>query len=82
MLIPTWTALYNAPLVPLSNYNNTVVLGSLVGWVMLVVPIFLVARWGVATYRVTIYERVARLRLVKALKASKVYTVYRWFQVE
>jgi len=28
-LRPLWTALYNAPVVPLTNFNNTVVLGSL-----------------------------------------------------
>jgi uncharacterized protein (TIGR03546 family) len=27
-----WTSWYNAPLVPYTNFNNTVVLGSVVGW--------------------------------------------------
>ena len=27
-----WTAMYNTPLVPYTNFNNTVVLGSVVSW--------------------------------------------------
>ena len=29
-LTPLWTAMYNMPVVPLTNFNNTVTLGSLV----------------------------------------------------
>ena len=42
-LRPLWTTCYNMPLVPYTNFNNTVVLESLVGWLVLVVPIYL---WG------------------------------------
>src|SRR5437899_4848308 len=41
-----WTAWYNAPLVPYTNFNNTVVLGSVVGWALLALPIFLAPRFG------------------------------------
>ena len=75
-----WTALYNVPLFPLTNYNNTVVLGSMVGWAVLVLPIFLGARWAVTKYRASVAERVRRSKFMKAMKASKLYTVYRWFQ--
>ena len=34
----------NTPLVPYTNFNNTVVLGSFVGWLGLAVPIFFAAR--------------------------------------
>ena len=79
-LVPTWTVLYNVPVVPLSNYNNTVVLGSLVGWMVLAVPIFFLARYGVGQYRKRVLPRIENTKLVKAVKASRLYTVYTWFQ--
>src|SRR5467141_4968627 len=46
-----WTSLYNTPIIPLTNFNNTVVLGSLVFALLLAVPLFFVLRWAVARYR-------------------------------
>jgi uncharacterized protein (TIGR03546 family) len=77
-----WTTMYNTPLVPYTNFNNSVVLGSVVGWLGLSVPIFFAARWGVARSRATIGERVQRSRLYKAITASKAYNVYRLFRPE
>jgi uncharacterized protein (TIGR03546 family) len=79
-LRPLWTAWYNTPLVPYTNFNNTVVLGSVVGWLVLAVPIFFAARWGVARYRATIGERVQQSRFYKAVTASKAYNIYRLFR--
>ena len=81
-LRPVWTEWYNTPLVPYTNFNNTVVLGSVVGWLALAVPIFFAARWGVARYRATIGARVQQSRFYKALTASKVYNIYRLFRPE
>lgn len=75
-----WTSLYNVPLVPYTNFNNTVVLGSVVGWLVLVMPIFVGARYGVARYRATIGERVRRSRFYQAVTASKVYNFYKLFR--
>jgi uncharacterized protein (TIGR03546 family) len=79
-LRPLWTSLYNTPLVPYTNFNNTVVLGSVVGWLVLAVPIFFAARYGVARYRATIGERVRQSKLYKAITASQVYNWYRLFR--
>ncbi|MBA3556154.1 MAG: TIGR03546 family protein [Gemmatimonadales bacterium] len=79
-LRPLWTDLFNTPLVPYTNFNNSVVLGSVVGWLLLTVPIFFGARWGVARYRATIGERVRESKLYKALTASQVYNWYRIFR--
>jgi uncharacterized protein (TIGR03546 family) len=75
-----WTSLYNTPIVPLTNFNNTVVLGSLVFALLLLVPLFLATRWAVARYRVTVGERVRRSRFYRTVMASKVYNVYRMFR--
>ncbi|MBA3258667.1 MAG: TIGR03546 family protein [Gemmatimonadales bacterium] len=79
-LRPLWTDWFNTPLVPYTNFNNSVVLGSVVGWLLLTVPIFFAARWGVARYRATIGERVRQSKLYKALTASQVYNWYRIFR--
>jgi uncharacterized protein (TIGR03546 family) len=75
-----WTAWYNTPWLPFTNFNNTVVLGSVVGWIVLTVPIFFGARWGVARYRATIGERVRQSKVYKAITASQVYNWYRIFR--
>ena len=79
-LRPLWTDLHNTPLLPYTNFNNSVVLGSVVGWLVLAVPIFFAARYGVARYRATIGERVRQSRFYKAVTASQVYNWYRLFR--
>lgn len=72
-----WTALYNAPVVPFTNFNNTVVLGSFVVWLALFLPIFFLARWGVERYRATLLERLRKTRIFHAVTASGWYTTYK-----
>jgi uncharacterized protein (TIGR03546 family) len=79
-LRPFFTSLYNMPIVPLTNFNNTVVLGSLVFAVLCFVPLFLAARVGVVRYRATVGARVRRSKFYRALTASKVYNVYKMFR--
>jgi uncharacterized protein (TIGR03546 family) len=74
-----WTAWYNIPLLPYSNFNNSVTLGSFIVWVVAAVPIYLLATRGIAHYRATYGERVLNSRFMKGLKASKVYNVNSWF---
>jgi uncharacterized protein (TIGR03546 family) len=75
-----WGAAYNAPVVALANPTNTIVVGSFVGWVFLAVPIYFLARSGVALYRRTIYERYKDAKIFRALRASKLYNVYNMFR--
>ena len=79
-LRPLWTAWDNVPGLALANFNNTVVLGSVVAWIALFLPIYFLARYGVLRYRATIGERVRRSRAYKALQASHLYNVYSWFR--
>ena len=75
-----WTSLYNMPIVPLTNFNNTIVLGSLVFALVLLVPLFLATRWAVARYRVTVGARVRQSKFYRAVTASKAYNVYKMFR--
>ncbi len=82
VLQPLWTALYNVPVVPLTNFNNTIVLGSLVFAAILWLPLFFASRWGVVRYRATVAERVKRSAWYRAVAASKLYNLYRLFRPE
>lgn len=79
-LTPMWTAWDNTALVPFTNFGNTVVLGSVVWWLALALPIYVLARVGVIRYRATLGARVRETRAYKAIRASQLYNVYRWFQ--
>lgn len=75
-----WTALYNVPGIPLTNFNNSVVLGSVVGWVVLWLPIYFLARFLVVKYRVHVYERLKKTKAFQAIAASKLYNYYLMFR--
>ncbi len=75
-----WAGISEAPVLALANLNNSVVLGSLVGWAALALPIYAGAHVGVRRYRATLYPRVARWKVFQAVKATKLYTVYRMLQ--
>jgi len=79
-LRPFWATIENTPGLALTNFNNTVVLGSVIAWLVLFAPIFLLARYGVVRYRATIGARVRTSRAYKALQASQIYNVYTWFR--
>jgi uncharacterized protein (TIGR03546 family) len=75
-----WTAMDNVPGLALTNFNNSVVLGSVVFWLVLFVPLYFAMRFAVVRYRVTIGDRVRASRFYKALEASQLYNVYTWFR--
>jgi uncharacterized protein (TIGR03546 family) len=79
-LQPMWTSWFNAPVIPYTNFNNSIVLGSFIVWLALSLPIFFAARYGVSRYRATLGERVRRSRFYNAVTASKAYNVYTWFR--
>ena len=79
-LRPLWTTWDNTPVLAVTNFNNTVVLGSVVIWLLLFVPIYLASRFAVVRYRATLGERVRQSHFYKVLSASQAYNVYRWFR--
>lgn len=77
---PFFTWVINTPIVALSRLNNTIVLGSLVSWFVLLLPLYLVFRFLVARYRADIYARLEKARFFQAIKASKLWAVYDMFR--
>jgi len=76
-LVPLWTSLYNAPIAPLTRFNNTIVLGSLVGSVVVFVPAFVGMKRFVVLYRSSLGKRLANNKIYRAMKQS---TIIRWYQ--
>jgi uncharacterized protein (TIGR03546 family) len=68
------------PVIAYSNLTNTVVLGSLVSWLVLFVPIYIAARIGVIKYRESLGDWFMKTRLYHALGATKILDVYSWFR--
>lgn len=78
-LQPLWASWYDTPGMAWTGFNNTVTLGSLVGWAILFVPITAGAWGAVLLYRRTVADAVAKSPVVQAVKASKAYNLYRLF---
>ena len=72
-----WTALYNAPIAPLSRFNNTVVMGSFVTAILLSLPIYLGFKKFVVAYRSHIGARIEKWKIYQLL--SKNFLVV-WYQ--
>ena len=71
-----WTSLYNTTWFRLDRLHNTVVMGSLVFSLVLFVPAFAVFNLIIRRYREHILAWVKKTQLLKAIQASKFYSVY------
>jgi uncharacterized protein (TIGR03546 family) len=63
-----FTSLYNMPVVPFLQFNNTLVMGGLVAGIVLWLPLFILFRILVGIYRNTLKEKVENSKLVKWFK--------------
>ena len=66
-LTPLWTQAFNAPLVALTQFNNTVTLGSLVFWAVASIPLFFLSRRGVLSYRRGLERFLSGIPVVSAI---------------
>jgi len=67
-LRPAFTALYNLPVVPLSRFNDTLVMGGLAAGLVLWLPAFFAFRGLVILYRLRLRDRLAGSRLVQVFR--------------
>jgi uncharacterized protein (TIGR03546 family) len=70
----------NQPVLAYTNLTNTVVLGSVVGWLLLFLPIYTAAHYGVIHYRKSLGAWFMKTRIYHALGATKILDVYNWFR--
>lgn len=71
-----FTTMYNIPLLPLTRFNNTIVMGSGIVAIVLSPVVFFVSRMLIIKYRVTV---VARIKETKAWKAVQATSLYKWY---
>jgi uncharacterized protein (TIGR03546 family) len=71
-----WTAFYNATMWRIEEFNNTVVMGSLISALVLFVPLYFLFNRTVLTYRKHVYVRVQKLKIVQAIKGNDLYQRY------
>jgi uncharacterized protein (TIGR03546 family) len=71
-----WTAFFNSPILGLSNLNNTVVLGSFLVSLILLLPMFFLMKKFIIVYRENIDSRLQKLKIVQTIKGSKIYIWY------
>jgi len=73
----TWTALYNAPVAPLTRFNNTVVMGSFVSALVLFVPVYIGMKRCVVAYRASVGQKISRWKVYQVLKQS---SLVQWYE--
>ena len=72
----TWTYMYNVPFLPMTRYNNSIILGSFAISIVLCPILFFVFKKLVLKYRSTIAQSVESSKAWKAIKATKFYDWY------
>jgi uncharacterized protein (TIGR03546 family) len=72
-----WIWMYNAPIAPLTRFNNTVVMGSFVIALVLTIPVYVGMRRFVVAYRTHIHSRIEKLKIYQIIHRS---TLYQWYE--
>lgn len=75
-LRPLFVSLYNMPLVPMTRFNNSIVMGSMIFGLVLAVPSFFLFRNLIDKYRATVVARFRETRIWKAWTTTKFYNWY------
>ncbi len=75
-LRPLFVSLYNAPLVPMTRFNNSIVMGSMLVSILLAPFAFFIFKALILKYRETILARFKETKMWKAFKATAFYNWY------
>lgn len=75
-LKPLFTEMYNMPLIPLTRFYNSIVMGSAVLSILLSPFVFVGARILIQKYRELILARLQQTKLWKLVKATALYKFY------
>lgn len=76
-LRPLWTSLYNAPIAPLTRFNNTLVLGSLVGGLVLAPFVYVGMKRFVVAYRTHLGSKIEKWKIYQVISKNFIVTWYR-----
>lgn len=72
----TYTSLYNMPIIPMTRFNNTVVMGSGVISLAFFPFVFVASKIIILKYRKSIVEKFKKTKFWKAVKAT---SLYKWY---
>ncbi len=73
---PLWTSMYNMPFMPMTRFNNSIILGSFMLSLLLCPPLFFVFRKLIYRYQATLKQNVETSKIWKAFKATKLHDWY------
>ncbi|MCB0415519.1 MAG: TIGR03546 family protein [Bdellovibrionales bacterium] len=71
-----YKTLYNMPIVPFTRFNNSIVMGSGIVAIILSPVIFILAKFLIQKYRLSVVEKFKSSKFFKALKATGFYKWY------
>lgn len=71
-----WTSLYNVAIWRLERFNNTIVLGSVIFSLVLLMPLYLVSNFTIRQYRQHILAWVKKTRIMQIVSGTKLYKLY------
>ncbi len=71
-----WLTMYNTPFLPMTRFNNSIVMGSFVISLALCPILFFIFKSLIIKYRTTVVEKIERTKAWKAFKATKFYGYY------
>lgn len=75
-LRPLFQSLYNMPIIPLTRFNNSIVMGSALISFILVLPLFFIFKKLIIVYRVRVVEKFKKSKLWKAWSGTKLHDLY------
>lgn len=75
-LRPLFVSMYNMPFVPMTRFNNSIVMGSMVVSVLLFPFAFYGFKALIVAYRATVVARFKDTKVWKAFTATKIYNWY------
>lgn len=71
-----FTTMYNVPLLPLTRFNNSIVMGSAVVTILLSPVVYFLSLFLIVKYRVTVVEKFKQTKFWKAVQAT---SFYKWY---
>ncbi|UXR64626.1 TIGR03546 family protein [Bdellovibrio bacteriovorus] len=75
-LRPLFVSMYNMPFVPMTRFNNSIVMGSMIVSVLLLPFAFFGFKFAILKYRATVVARFKGTKFWKAFTATKLYNWY------
>ncbi len=75
-LRPLFISMYNTPFVPLTRFNNSIVMGSALLSLGLVIPLFFLFKSLIEKYRATVVARFKQTKIWKLWTATSLYKFY------